>query len=61
MTELERQLAGALQALCAQYEREQERQAGRTETLLRQVRALERQVAALAADYRQLAALLRRR
>jgi len=61
VTELERQLAGALQALSEQYEREQKRQAERIETLLRQVRALEGQVQALAADYRRLAALLRRR
>ena len=61
MTELERQLAGALRALSEQYEREQRRQAGRIETLREQVQALEGQVRALAGDYRQLAALLRRR
>ena len=61
MTGLERQLAEALRALSEQYEREQQRQAGRIETLREQVQALEGQVRALAGDYRQLAALLRRR
>lgn len=68
MTELERHLAGALRALSEQYELEQRQQAGRTETLRKQMQALEKQVQALreqagdlAGECRRLAYLLRGR
>lgn len=55
MTELERQLSEVSQSLAAQYEQEQKRQAGSVEGLRKQLRQLDEQVAALAADYRQIA------
>ena len=55
MTELERQLAGALRELSAQYEREQRRQAESVEGLQRQVRDLQERVKDLVADYSNLA------
>ena len=61
MTELERQLAAALKALSEQYEREQQRLAGQVEGLAEQVEQLQGHVEALAADYRRIAALLRKR
>ena len=60
MTELEGQLSEALQSLAAQYEQEQKRQAGLVEGLRKQLRQLDEQVAALAADYRQIAGTTRR-
>lgn len=68
MTELERRLADALRALSEQYEREQQRAAGQiagfseqVATLREQVEQLQGHVSDLAADYRRIAALLRRR
>ena len=62
MTELEKRLAEALRTLSEQYEREQERQAGRIGRLGRQVQQLSEQVGVLsghverlAADYRRIA------
>lgn len=55
MTELERQLSGALQSLAAQHEREQRRQAESVEGLREQLELLDAQVAGLVADYKQLA------
>ena len=75
MTELERQLAAALETLSAQYGMEQrrhaeqvealqqrvEQQAAQSETLRRQVERLSEQMTRLAQDYRTLAATLRGR
>lgn len=55
MTELERQLTRALRELSAQYEREQERQAGLIEGLSKQISQLGEQVRRLAEDYEGLA------
>lgn len=68
MTELERQLTMALQALSEQFERDQtrqaeqfEQQAERVETLHRQIERLEGVVKRLSEDYRMLAETLRGR
>lgn len=68
MTELERQLTTALQALSAQYAREQMRQCEQAEQQSAQVVALQQQVerledvvTRLSGDYRTLAATLRAR
>ena len=68
MTELERQLTTALQALSEQFEREQtrlsgqvEQQAERVEALQRQMERLEGAVTRLSEDYRALAETLRGR
>ena len=47
MTEIERQLTAALRALSEQYEREQKRQAARTEALQEQIESLQQQVGRL--------------
>ena len=68
MTELERQLTTALQALSAQYAREQtlrceqaEQQSAQVAALQQQVERLEDVVTRLSGDYRTLAATLRAR
>lgn len=68
MTELERQLATALQALSEQFERDQtrqaeqfERQAERVEALQQQMERLEGVVTRLSKDYRAIAETLRGR
>ena len=55
MTELERQLAAALERLSAQYEMEQRRHSEQVAALRQQVERLSGQVTRLAADYRTLA------
>ena len=73
MTELERQLTGALETLSGQFETEQqrhseqvealqqrfERQAAENETLRRRIEQLSGQLRCLDADYRTLAETLR--
>lgn len=68
MTELERQLTTALQALSGQFERAQtrqaeqfEQQAERVEALQQQMERLEGVVTRLSKDYRAIAATLRGR
>ena len=54
MTDLERQLTAALEALSAQYETEQRRHSGQIEALRRQVEALQRQVERLSTQVTDL-------
>ena len=61
MTELERQLVGALERLSPQYEMERRRQSEQVEALQQQVEQLSEQMTCLAADYRMIAATLRGR
>ena len=55
MTELERQLTGALKRLSAQYETEQLRHSEQVEALQQQVEALQRQVERLEGQVTRLA------
>ena len=59
MTEIERELTAALQALSAQYKREQTRQAERIEGLQQQIGRLEAAVTRLTEQYEALARTLR--
>ena len=59
MTELERQLAAALEKLSGQFERERTQHAAQIATLQRQVEHFTGQVTRLIADYKTLADRLR--